>query len=321
VSPKPMPSCRRRRPPARWAAVALGLLAGLAVLVGPAVLAGTPVGKAAFGSSGCASAADQIHVGLVVDFGTVDGGPNPARDTTEQCLALESGKTGTDLLTAGGFDLSFDTNNGLLCAIGGYPASGVTGCDGTGAYWSYWINDGHSWTYALWGPGSRHPKDASVDGWRFVLGHGTGTDNQPRLGPSPCPPPTTTTTQGPGPVGGGGNPGGGGGGKRPAFHVTPTVKPYTTMPNHVGNSPSSPDQTLVGEALTASQDATTLESLHGSSDTGGGLGNEQASGDPGPGDGNPSARSGRTMLGIGAGLVIVALGVTAVLRFRVKPDA
>ena len=68
-----------------------------AVLVGPAVeLGGVEAG------TGCAAAQGGVQAGLVVDYGTVDGGPGVI---AVECEELPAGSTGADLLVALGHEL------------------------------------------------------------------------------------------------------------------------------------------------------------------------------------------------------------------------
>ncbi|HEY5154459.1 MAG TPA: hypothetical protein VIJ47_06980, partial [Acidimicrobiales bacterium] len=211
-----------------------------------------------------------------------------------------------------------------------YPETGcgVHNPDGTFDYWSYW-RGGTGWTYSGVGA-DRNVADGEVDGWRFV--HGMGEDPKYAPRPSPagsCPPPTTTTTNppsttttvGPGGGGGGSGPGGGGGGSRPPFHVTPTIKAGTSGQTTI--EPGSTGDTIRGEALTEADSATTLDGEGFATPDGtnpDGSRNELATGDPAATGGGSSSGTGVPIAVAGGGVIIVALGVTAALRFRAKPE-
>jgi hypothetical protein len=166
-----------------------------AVLVGPAVeLGGVEAG------TGCAAAQGGVQAGLVVDYGTVDGGPGVI---AVECEELPAGSTGADLLVALGHELRFNSA-GLLCGIDDYPK---TGCgqttDGGYRFWSYWrASPGSgSWTYASIGPAAARLSDGAIEGWRFVEAPANPSAPQPRQAPvldqvcaEPAPPTTPAPT-------------------------------------------------------------------------------------------------------------------------------
>jgi len=326
VSTVPAPSRRRRR--THLVAAAFGGLVLLAILAGPAALAGTSLGHAALGRTDCASAADDSKVGLVIDYGTVGLPGEPTTAPSAACVPFPSG-TGLALLVAAGHTVRTKTTGSgdMVCGIDGYPQDGcgVQTADGF-QYWSYWLG-GTSWSFSGIGAGSRNPKPGDVDGWRFVSGVGQGTDKQPRAASTnPCTtttttaPATTTTTGGPG-GGGGPSAGGGGGGSRPPFQVTPTIKAGTSGETTI--EPGSTGDTIRGERLTESDTGTSLDgegfadpNSPGSTNPDGSR-NEQASDAPSGGGGSGS---GVPIAIAGGGVVIVALGVTAALRFRAEPE-
>jgi hypothetical protein len=174
------------------------MAAAAVVLVLPTMLAGAggSLLDAAVGSS-CASAAGTIHVGLVIDYGTVDSAGS-SRSTTRECVTLpDSGgnRSGANALMAADHVLRW-SSSGLLCAIDGYPATGCGEASTTGyRYWSYW-HGGDSWSYSSVGPDSFTPRDGAVEGWHFV--DGTGTTDSGRVprsaSNSPCPAPPGSTT-------------------------------------------------------------------------------------------------------------------------------
>jgi hypothetical protein len=321
---------RAPRPPsARLVRGALAALVVAVVLAAPAAVAGSPLGHTALGSRGCASAAGTNQVWLVVDFGNVGLPGQPDQTVQSTCVSIPVGKTGSDVLGA----RATYAGNGLLCSIDGYPA-GECGkqVGGKYQYWSYW-HGGDSWTYTSIGPATWKPADGSVEGWHFVSGAGNPSDPPPGApSASQCPPAsttttapaTTTTTVGPGGPGGPGIDGpaaGGGGASRPAFHITPTIPAGTS--GRTTAEPGSTSDTIPGEALTEAESATSLdgEGFATSGTERDGSASESASGQSGSDGG--SSRSGGTgvpMAMAAGGVVILALGVTAALRFRVRPD-
>lgn len=315
----------------RWRGRALlGACAGLVlvvVLAGPAALAGTSVGQTAFGTTDCASAADQAHVGLIIDFGDQLYAQAPP-STTDQCVA-GPGSTGLTLLIKGGHTYRPGTDPSFVCAIDGYPATGcgVHNADGTYDFWSYW-RGGSSWTYSGVGA-NRTLADGQVDGWHFVRGHALASDPPPgpmSTGVCPettitTPAPTTVDPTAPGGPGLEGRASGGGSAPRPAVHLTPTIPAGTS--GQTTTEPGSTSDTIQGEALTASESATTVDGEGFAADgtDRGGSANEMAAGQPGADGGSSSSGGAGVPIAVaGGGVVIAALGVTAALRFRAKPD-
>ncbi|MEU6842338.1 SCO2322 family protein [Streptomyces sp. NPDC046716] len=47
-------------------------------------------------------------------------------------------------------------------------------------YWSFWENDGGSWTYATMGPGQSRPSDGDVEGFRFAVSADSKDATKPR---------------------------------------------------------------------------------------------------------------------------------------------
>jgi hypothetical protein len=129
----------------------------------------------------CVEAAGS-GVAMVVDFGDVaDSGPRPGGVET-RCVGHTGGLTGGQALIAAGFQLRIE--NGLLCAINGYPSDGCGERTGQRRYlyWSYWKGDGANWQYSGSGISVRL-KAGSTEGWRFVDGTGSPNDPQPRYVP------------------------------------------------------------------------------------------------------------------------------------------
>ncbi len=136
-------------------------------------------------------------MGLVVDFGTFSGGPNPAVQTF--CEPYTPNMTGADLLAAavGTSNLRW-ASSGLLCGIEGFPAAPACGATaGNGyQYWAYW-HGGSAWSYAQDGPATHRLSAGAVDGWHFVHGIASASDpapDSPSTGPCPAPTPTTAAS-------------------------------------------------------------------------------------------------------------------------------
>jgi hypothetical protein len=186
--------CRRRsagRLPARVVAAAAIAAAGIATPLGGAVgsVIGSPIA--------CAGAAGSIHVAVVVDFGGMAGAPSAPR---ADCVSVPAGSDGAKVLAARAAQLGlpaprWDVNNGLLCALDGFPRTGCAAADanGTFTYWSYWGGIGNSWRYASTGPIGHVLADGAVEGWRFGSGRGTSQDDAPRASVASSRCPTTTS--------------------------------------------------------------------------------------------------------------------------------
>jgi hypothetical protein len=213
---------------------ASGFAAALVVALGAAAIAAPGAWWSPATATGCAAAATESHAGLVVDFGTVSGAGTPPASTPEvDCVAFSrSTESGSQLLVDAHHTLSFN-DVGLLCSIDGYPASGCTsGADGVYRYWSYW-HGGPSWTYASTGPDFYQVAPGGVDGWRFVAGRDSASENPPRAAASgPCRAVTTTT------IGSGGSP-------------TTTVRPYATK----FSGGVAPPDTATGAGVTSTSSA------------------------------------------------------------------
>ena len=122
-----------------------------------------------------AGAATDVGVAFVLDFGGTVG-------TVVGCVHVPATDNGYDALAAftAQEHLAAPTYNsaGLLCSIGGTPASG---CGQTVAggyiYWSYWHGTSGSWQYASTGAFAT-VTTGDVEGWRFQ-DPGTGEPNDP----------------------------------------------------------------------------------------------------------------------------------------------
>ena len=76
-------------------------------------------------------------------------------------------------------------DSGLLCGIDGFPDSGCGERTGDGyRYWAYFSGTSGSWVYGGGNPFIRRLADGDIEGWRFVVGTGTGQDPPPRITPS-----------------------------------------------------------------------------------------------------------------------------------------
>jgi hypothetical protein len=119
-----------------------------------------------------ASAADDVYVAVVIDFGT-----GSHMSLIEECVpvpATTDGSPTTDaevLADAGNIDAQYSASSGLLCEINNYPVNGVQNCNATanGQYyfWSYWHGNTGDWSLAGTGPGGYAISGDDVEGWRF----------------------------------------------------------------------------------------------------------------------------------------------------------
>ena len=156
------------------------------LLIGMAISLVVPTGSAV------AHGADDICVGLVVDFGALGGGP----DT--DCVTVARGSTGADVLQHGGHQLTV-CRDGIIGEIDGRPENGCATKDST-HYWSYWHRTPGSdrWTYSTEGPATYEPANTSTEGWAWQNG---SDDNVPPpdiayddiCKPTPSPSPTASS--------------------------------------------------------------------------------------------------------------------------------
>ena len=172
-------------------------------------------------------AAGELHVAVIVDFGTGSSVnmtcvPAASRDNGAQLLGARASVLGT---VAPRFNVS-----GLLCAIDNVP---VTGCgertSGHYAYWSYWRGTNGTWVYSNSGPASQRVQADVVEGWRFQpSGAGNPSDPPPRASayrrcaPTPAstaPPATVAPAPPPASVGGA---------------SAPAVPPTSALPRRTG---------------------------------------------------------------------------------------
>jgi hypothetical protein len=91
--------------------------------------------------------------------------------TVEQSLRVPAG---TDGLAALQRDHAVRQDNGLVCAIDGYPATGCTSVTPTGdVYWAYWHRapGAAHWTYSQVGAGSSTVEPGVAEGWSWQTGN------------------------------------------------------------------------------------------------------------------------------------------------------
>jgi len=184
-------------PIARLAARLSAFATVVVVVLAGAATAGPGAWWTPVTGTGCAGAATP-HAGLVVDFGTVaDRDAKPAQVVQTRCVGFSaSPESGSQVLIDAGYELSWN-DVGLLCSIDGYPSGGCTsGSGGVYEYWSYW-HGGTTWTYANTGPDFTRVSSGGVEGWRFVAGKDSSSEDAPRSSAKgPCPTATPTTTAG-----------------------------------------------------------------------------------------------------------------------------
>lgn len=268
----------------RRAAIAL-----LAAIIGGVVVGFAPMATPA-GAATCQAGAQQVAV--VVDFG--DGAT-----VTSTCVGLAARATGYDALTERASELGTAAprvENGLVCGIDGYPATGCAEQNGaTYSYWSYWKGSG-SWIYSGIGAQSRVRPEV-VEGWRYV------TRGQEGAVPPPNGSPTASDTCS----------------AAPADTTPATEAPTTAPPGTSGDAPgadpaAAPSSTAPTATSSSTADTTTTTSSSaGTSSSSGEVAapvvTVSAQDDPDKGGGSP--------LGLVAGVAVVgALGVGGALFVR-----
>jgi hypothetical protein len=176
-----------RRPGLLTAGMLLGAVGAALAPAGPTAL--VPFKDLA------ASAASDIYVAVVIDFGS---GSNIK--AVEQCVPVAANGTDADALSVDNTVGYNDT--GLVCSIDGYPANGVQNCTRSKGseyyFWSYWHGSSGSWSYAENGPASQTVSPGDVEGWMYQ-NPGPANPTAPPPGPAPdyaqiCGSPNTTTT-------------------------------------------------------------------------------------------------------------------------------
>jgi hypothetical protein len=192
----------------RWAAALVMSAAATATLAPLGAAAASATMSSAAARVPCADAAadGDVTVAFVIDFSGAAGAPGDG--IVKACVAVASDDNDSEALAAvaaeEGFAVPRYNDRGLLCAIGGVPASGCGNPLNGGKlydYWSYWQGSPSGWTYANTGPAENQVDSSVVQGWRWEdPGAANPSDPKPR-GPSTpgsiCdtgPPPTTTTT-------------------------------------------------------------------------------------------------------------------------------
>jgi hypothetical protein len=148
-----------------------------------------------------AGAAGDVTMAFVLDFG------GPHSNQVAGCVTVPGSDNGYEALAAfaGQEHLALPTYNAvnLLCSINGIPATGCGQALPHGfIYWSYFVTDNGSWSYANSGAFASVSQDEElgddVQGWRFQdPGKGNPDDPPPRTAPifaDLCPSSTTTTT-------------------------------------------------------------------------------------------------------------------------------
>jgi hypothetical protein len=315
---------RTRSVPAVAAAL-LGLVVALVAM---------PLGAVPFGASAgtCAVAAPAGHqrIAVVVDGGTVPGGPSGVRSI---CVTVPGDATGADALAAAVGSIRWDPS-GLLCGIDGVPAAGCGERTDQGyRYWAYFTSSGGSWRHSSIGPSFRRADPSVVEGWRYVQGSGGPSDPPPRgsatastICPAEPSPPSATAPQAPGlgapPPAHGGPPA-----SIPevAAAVPAAGLPVTPPPGPAGAplEPTSADGDLPGEVEPPAVDVDgTGDEAFGSRSDRDDESGQRATGAGPAAAGELAAAVGSTddsgsPLGVLAGALLVAgLGVVAALRFR-----
>jgi len=158
-----------------------------AVSAGLAALALTFLGSApAAAGLGTHAVASTICVGVVVDYRgqptRYGGGSNT------YCAKVPAGASGADVLSARSRALGRPEpryDNGLLCAIDGFPSTGCGATDPHGGYdyWSHWQRPtgAAGWTYAQSGAFDASPGNGDQEGWSWVQGQSERDAPRPPL--------------------------------------------------------------------------------------------------------------------------------------------
>ena len=330
VAPAAATGRRRWRQRRGWGRV--GVLAALAMVVW-AVPALGAAGSSAGGLLGpsCAAAAGPLQVGLVVDFGSVDS-VGAAHPLERRCVSTggSSDYSGFSVLTDGGHTYRI-SGSGLLCAIDGYPATGCGERTASGyKYWSYW-HGGSSWTYSSAGPAYVRPNDGSVEGWHYVDGGGNPTDPPPGASPaSPCPTAPPATTPPPGGSGGSGSGGPAGSGSTGSGSNSGSTG-GSTGGAIGGSSSAAPPGPGGATDSTPSTEVSDSAGTDGASDGAVGTDDTAAPGSPAAvtpeaalGASAPASSPGPSGPPVGVivvALAVVALGVSAAVRFRRRAES
>lgn len=264
-----------------------------------------------------AGAATDVGVAFVVDFGGTVG-------TVSGCVTVPTDDSGYEALAAfvAQEHLAAPTydSSGLLCSIGGVPASGCGQTVANGyLYWSYFTASASqpSWTYAT--TGAFAPvATGDVEGWRFQdPGTGRAGDPPPRSAPdyaALCPP--AAVAPGPAPT------------SAPA--AAPAIVPgaaATTAPPPAGPSsgPAAvPTPSGTGTGTTATTATTAPTASSGGSPTTAPSGRRRP---VSPGLAALRATSAAASSGPGpvplvvGGALVVGLAVAAGVRWRRRPPA
>ena len=255
---RPLPSAGLK------AGVVAGAGAALLALLGP---------SAKYPLQAMATAASDVYVAVVVDFGGLSGAPSQPVAT---CAEVPSGSTMADALAVAAKQIASEypvpngglgwASTGLLCQIDGLPTSQqVSNCDSTVngkyQYWSFWTANSSSWLYAQVGPASVLAGQGAVEGYRFELS-GAGNSTDPPPGTSPdfaricagTPPSASPTTT--------------------AASPTTTTKAVPVSQAPVGGGPTTTGGTppttaaAAGTTQAAGTTSSTVDALTGSSSTG-----------------------------------------------------
>jgi hypothetical protein len=278
------------------------------------------------------AAANEVYVAIVIDFGS-----GSSRHTVQQCVPVPASDTDAQALAV---DNSVGYNNsGLLCSIDKYPTNSMQQCTRTSGsdfyYWSYWHGTSGSWSYADNGPAGQGVSEGDVEGWAY---QDPGPANPTAPPPSVAPDyaqicaayvdPTTTTSTDPGVT------------TTTATGVTSTSvptqsgSPVTTAPAPTTGSKPTTSPGSAATVGSSTPPSTTVAVPAGSGTTTTGPVTYTVTPDVGhgtsargPGHLSASAASHRATGSSGSsflpvvvvGLVIVALGGLAFLRWRRRP--
>ena len=160
-----------RRLRLRW--VLLGLIAlvsaGSAFGLGHSPAPTKNIGAILSSDSQCTA---EVGVGLVVDFGQLNGNPR----AVQACVKATPKMSGWSLLESAGVSPEGTKTYpaGFVCRLEGLPTTEAEPCDTTPdqrvGNWAYFYanpSTDFKWQYSAVGAASRTPKCGEVDGWRF----------------------------------------------------------------------------------------------------------------------------------------------------------
>ncbi len=202
------------------------------------------------GGAGAAAGSAGICVPLVIS--------RAGQPTVEQALRVAPGSTGLAALES---RHSVRQDDGLVCAIDGYPTSGCTSVTPTGdIYWAYWHRapGATQWTYSQVGSGTSIVEPGVAEGWSWQNGSSEAPIPPPDVDvallcpattPTPTPSPSNRPTHSPTPATTTGS-------SAPLRSPTPTTSRTAARPSVSPRSTTSDPPTSPTPARSSPQAAT-----------------------------------------------------------------